>query len=89
MILNITENGTDSIGLKNINYKITAKTNNSKTKIITNRTNITADNVYICGYFQSPFENRIALIIAEEKYVFEGNELFYDFIGCLTNVGFK
>jgi hypothetical protein len=89
MMLNITDNGTDSIGFKNINYKITAKTKNNKTKIITNRSNITADNVYICGYCKSPFEERIAIIIAEEKYVFEGNELFYDFVGCLTDVGYK
>jgi hypothetical protein len=87
--LNITTNKKDSLGFNNVSYEIIAKRNDNKQKVIASRKNITADNVYICGYMNSPYENRIALIIAEEKYVFEGNELFYSIVGCLTDAGYK
>jgi len=53
-IQSITNNGNDSLGFKNITYEIIAKRNDNKQKIIALRKNITADNVYICGYYQSP-----------------------------------
>ena len=70
-------------------YNVTVTANN-KTKTISVFTpvrSVTA-NVYICGYFLSPFENRALVVTAEEAWVFEGTELFYRFAGCHLGVGF-
>ena len=45
--------------------------------------------VYVCGYILSPFENRALVVLAEERFVFEGTELFYVFCGCHLGVGFN
>ena len=47
------------------------------------------NNVYVCGYVLSPFENRIMAVIAEEAWVHEGTEMFYRFAGCHLGVGFN
>ena len=44
--------------------------------------------VYMCGYFLSPFENRVMAAAAEEAWGFEGTELIYRFAGCHLGVGF-
>ncbi len=44
--------------------------------------------VFVCGYFKSPYEDRIAVITAEERFVFEGTELFYEVSGCDLTKGF-
>jgi len=46
-------------------------------------------NVSVCGYFLSPYENRALIVTAEEAFVFEGTELFYQFAGCHLGSGFK
>ena len=45
--------------------------------------------VYICGYILSPYENRALVVLAEERFVFEGTELFYVFAGCHLGTGFN
>lgn len=45
--------------------------------------------VYLCGYFLSPFENRVLVVIAEEHWGSEGTELTYRFSGCNLEVGFN
>ena len=44
---------------------------------------------YICGYFLSPFENRIMVVTAEEAWGFEGTRLNFRFNGCHLGVGFN
>jgi len=44
---------------------------------------------YICGYFLSPFENRIMAVVAEEAWGYEGTRLNFRFIGCHLGVGFN
>ena len=41
------------------------------------------------AYGKSPYEDRIALIVADAEYVFEGREVFINFYGCNLNTGFK
>ena len=48
-----------------------------------------ARKVYICGYILSPFENRALIVLAEERFVFEGTELFYIFACCHLGTGFN
>jgi hypothetical protein len=36
----------------------------------------------------SPFEDRILVITAEKRFVFEGSELFYNFSGYHLETGF-
>ena len=46
-------------------------------------------HTYVCGYFLSPFENRIMAVTAEEFFGFEGTTLNYRFNGCHLGVGFN
>lgn len=62
---------------------------NGKNKIIKNTTDVEAVSVYTCGYFLSPFENRAVVIIGEERWGFEGTELFYLLSGCNLDRGFN
>lgn len=49
----------------------------------------TALDVFAGGYFRSPFEERIALVLLEERYTFEGTEYFPVIIGSHMAVGFE
>ena len=62
-------------------YSIIVNRNN-KSKTVKTATNVEAIAVYICGYIKSPFEDRILIVTAEEKWGFEGSELYYYFVGC-------
>jgi hypothetical protein len=44
-------------------------------------------NMHICGYFRSPYENRIAVIVALE-YAGMGESLVFEFHGCHLDIGF-
>ena len=35
--------------------------------------------IYLCGLIISPFGNKIIIVLAEERFVFEGTEIFYVF----------
>lgn len=47
------------------------------------------DDVYLCGYFISPFEERAIIVIAERDFTVEEYELRYYFIGCHLEKGFN
>ncbi len=68
-----------------IEYKLTAKSG-EKEKIISSE-RVTAFDAYICGYIKNPYEDRVAVIIAETKYTFEQSEPFYKIIGCSLTDG--
>ncbi len=57
-------------------------------KTATSRQKLKLMNVWLAGYFSNPFENRIVLVIGEEKYVSEGTEAFYTLSGCKLDSGF-
>jgi len=48
-----------------------------------------AVTVSAAGYFLSPFEPRVAIVLVEERYVFEGNEPFALVTGSNMKVGFE
>ncbi|ULQ59296.1 hypothetical protein K7I13_12470 [Brucepastera parasyntrophica] len=62
-------------------YTITVETG-GKMKTVAEVEETDALSLYLCGYFISPFENRAVIITAEERFGWEGSELFYFFVGC-------
>ena len=46
------------------------------------------DYVMPTAFIKSPYEDRIALIVANAEYVFEGREVFINFYGCNLESGF-
>jgi hypothetical protein len=70
-------------------YSVAIARDDGKAKTVTASSEVKALAVYACGYLPSPFESRVAIAIAEERFVFEGTELFYSFAGCNLKVGFK
>ena len=46
-------------------------------------------DIYISGYFLSPFENRIMVVTTERAWGFEGSRFNYRFNGCHLGVGFN
>ncbi|GHV20185.1 hypothetical protein FACS189494_03440 [Spirochaetia bacterium] len=69
-------------------YSIIVNRNN-KSKTVKTSADVEAISVYICGYFKSPFEDRILIVTAEERAGFEGTELYYYFVGCHLERGFN
>jgi hypothetical protein len=72
-------------------YKIIA-THQGKQKIIKEKSftgTIYADDVFICGYFLSPFENRALIVIGEFAHSWEGSDVTYTFAGCHLSMGFR
>ena len=65
------------IAIKNIKYKLLSKIENKM-----------CEYVMPTAYIKSPYEDRIALIVADAEYVFEGEEVFINFYGCNLNSGF-
>jgi hypothetical protein len=78
------------IGGRYESYKIIA-THQGKQKIIKEKsfTSIYADDVFICGYFMSPFENRALIVIGEFAHSWEGSDVTYHFAGCHLSTGFR
>ena len=65
-------------------------TANGRNKVVTTfSSGALTRKVYICGFILSPFENRALIVLAEERFVFEGTELFYVFAGCHLGTGFN
>lgn len=63
-------------------------TTDGKRKTIKTAADVSALNVYCCGYFISPLKNWAVIILAEERWGFEGTELVYGFSGCNLNTDF-
>jgi hypothetical protein len=80
------------------NYQVIVETQ-GKNKIIHTGNNRNSKDVFVCGYFKSPFEDRALIIIGEaieksESSDFDGSTEFYIvfnfiFVGCHLAVGFN
>jgi len=82
----------DNYGFFNDNvskYSVVVTTNGKSKTVNTFSGGALTRKVYICGYILSPFENRALVVLAEERFVFEGTELFYVFAGCHLGTGFN
>lgn len=70
-----------------IDYACIAE-NGRGTKTIAQKKHTTVEDVFVCGYVKNPFEARIAVVIAEAVFGFEGYDLQYSIVGCDTQKGF-
>lgn len=69
-------------------YEIKAlKGNVSKTVNLVKQMECT--HAKVTGYIKSPYEDRVAVIVATSQFVWEGYEVFLDFYGCNLKVGFN
>lgn len=59
-----------------------------KKKLVASVKDKPGEYVKLTGYIKSPYEERIALILADAEYVYEGDEVFVNFYGCSLNYGF-
>jgi hypothetical protein len=73
--------------LSHMDYEIIAIKNN-KYKLLSKIENKLCAYVIPTAFIKSPHEDRIALIVANAEYVFEGEEVFIKFYGCNLNFGF-
>jgi hypothetical protein len=69
-------------------YSVQIARDDNRSKTVTKSSEVKALAVYACGYFASPYEARVAIVTAEERFVFEGTEMFYAISGCNLKVGF-
>ncbi len=74
-------------GFPYMDYEIISIKNN-KYKLLSKIENKICEYVMPTAYIKSPYEDRIALIVANAEYVFEGREVFINFYGCNLNSGF-
>lgn len=74
-------------GLQHMDYEIIA-IKNEKHKTVSKINNKLCCGVMPTAYIKSPYEDRIALIVANAEYVFEGEEVFANFYGCHLSSGF-
>jgi hypothetical protein len=70
-------------------FRVLIEAQNKGRKQITSDNDVKAHSYWIAGYFKSPFEPRILVVIGEEKFVFEGTEAFFRFSGSHLQAGFK
>ena len=83
---------TSEFGFGNVVSRYTVLvTADNRRKVISNLNVINSETfeVYIAGYFLSPFENRILVVIAEEHWVWGDGAITYRFSGCNLGVGFN
>lgn len=71
-----------------MSYEIYAEKNN-QSKRISSINNKQSEIVKPTGFIKSPYEDRVALVVADAEYVFEGNEVFINFYGCNLSSGFS
>jgi len=73
-------------GNRPIDYSLTIKNSSKKSKILTKGTDWCTSNIYYVGYFKSPFEPRILMVIYSKES--DASEMYYStyrFIGCSLN----
>ncbi len=51
-------------------------------KTVRSKKEALVEGAYVCGYIKNPLEDRIAIILAERVYGFEGCDLLYSIAGC-------
>lgn len=86
--VNVIKKGIGKYGLTHMTYEIFAIKNN-KYKILGRKDDVICEYILPTGYIKSPYEDRIALIVADAEHVYEGAEVFIKFYGCNLNVGFE
>lgn len=69
-------------------YTVSLARRGGKTKKIASVDDTQSQRIYVCGGIMNPFEDRVAVVVAEERFVFEGTELFYSLVGCDLTKGF-
>lgn len=69
-------------------YTLSLAKKNGKTKKLASFDDVVAVDVHVFAYTLSPLEDRIAVVVAEERFVLEGTELFYSLVGCDMTRGF-
>lgn len=74
--------------LNYMTYEIYAEKENCF-KLINTINNKACDFVELTGFLKSPYEERVALIVADAEYIFEGHEVFINFYGCNLSSGFN
>jgi len=82
--------GRDDVDV--VSRYMVAITANDRRKIIANfdalsNVFISVFNVYVAGYFLSPFEGKVLVVVAERFWVHSMFELRYRFIGLNLNIG--
>lgn len=85
--IDIFKKDIDKFNLMQMSYKIYVFKNN-KSKLVASVENKRSEYVKTTGFIKSPYEDRIALVVANAEYVFEGDEVFVNFYGCNLSVGF-
>ena len=68
--------------LKVIDYDCIATDGKGREKTVCSKKEVAVEDVYVCGYIKNPFEGRLAIVIAEKVYGFEGCDLLYSIVGC-------
>lgn len=86
--INILKKELGDFNLMYMSYEIYAKKNN-QAKIINTINNKKCEYVKPTGFIKSPYEDRIAIIIANAEYVSGGDEVFINFYGCNLSTGFE
>lgn len=86
--LESTREGENEFGMSVKSYKCTATRKGMKTKTVDSGKDMSAEDFYLCGYYMSPFEERVALVIGYTSYTFEGLGVFYKIVGCDLNKNF-
>lgn len=85
----VDELGQDlETGFNRISYKIVAE-KEDRVKIINSAKNVLQQDVFVTGCFYSPFENRVAVVLANEVPGFEGTDIKYSISGCQLIIGFE
>ena len=73
-------------GNRPVDYVLTVKDRNNKTKILTKGTDWCASHIDYVGYFKSPYEDRLLMVIYSKES--DASEIYYSnykFIGCNLN----
>jgi hypothetical protein len=73
-------------GNRPVDYVLTVKDRNNKTKILTKGTDWCASHINYVGYFKSPYEDRLLMVIySKESDASQTYYSKYKFIGCSLN----
>lgn len=86
--ITVKESGPGQYGFNEMIFFVDGTKNNTQKKRITTSAGL-CNKALVTGYLKSPYENRIALIVAHSRYIFEGSEIFLNFYGCNLDKGFK
>ncbi|MBR5933585.1 MAG: hypothetical protein IK002_06305 [Treponema sp.] len=78
---------TGEFGVEYSDYEIAAF-KGDKYKVICEIKKKQCSYVMATSYIRSPYEDRIALIVADAEYVYEGEEVFVNFLGVDLSKGF-